>query len=223
MIKAMKTLKPLLLAALFIYAGSLLHAQDERVHPYMKAVSGQFDLQEGYVLTVDYIMDDVMNETSFEGEARIWMKGEAYRMEVEEYIIYYDGEKLWSQNTDLEEVYLSIPDPSDASYFQSVPISVIKSYQQDFRYVLKGTKPFKGRECAEIQLSPIDLGGPYSLLMVYVHAKTMELEGFLLKHKEGINYTLHIVDKQVKKDLGEEDFRFHREDYPETELIELIQ
>ena len=218
----MKILRCILLCALFICAGTMLRAQDERVHPFMNAVSGQIDMEEAYLLSVDYIMEDVMNETSFAGEAKIWMKGKAYRMEVEEYIIYYDGEKLWSQNTDLEEVYLSIPEPGDATYFQSVPISVIKSYQQDFRYLYKGTRPFMGSECAEIQLSPKDLGGPYSMLMVYIHPKTMKLMGFLLKHKEGINYTLHITEMQGNQDLDAEDFRFHQEDYPDTELIELI-
>ncbi len=200
-----------------------LEAQDERVHPYMKAVSEQFKMEKGYVLTVDYIREDIMNESSYEGTGKIWMKGKSYRMEVEEYILYYNGETLWSQNTDLEEVYVSIPDPENAGYFQAVPISVIKAYQQDFRYAYKGIRPFNGSDCAEIQLSPIDLNGPYSLLLMYVHPITMKLSGFVLKHKEGINYSLFITEKESDQKLNEENFRFCQEDYPETELIELIQ
>jgi len=209
--------------ALLASSGINLEAQDERVHPYMNAVSEQFSMEEGYVLTVDYIREDIMSESSYEGTGKIWMKGKSYRMEVEEYILYYDGETLWSQNTDLEEVYVSIPDPDDAGYFQSVPISVIKAYQQDFRYVYKGKRPFNGRECAEIQLSPIDLSGPYSMLLMYVHPSTMKLSGFVLKHKEGINYSLYITEKEGRQKLNADDFRFQQENYPETELIELIQ
>ncbi len=41
----------------------VVSAQDERVHPYMQAVSDQFEMDEGYVIQVDYIREDIMQET----------------------------------------------------------------------------------------------------------------------------------------------------------------
>jgi len=199
-----------------------LYAQDDRVGPYMKAVSDQFRMDEGYLVEMDYIRDDIMRETSAEGEGTIWMKGFRYKILVDEYIVYFDGEKLYSQNTDLEEVYVSIPDPDEPGYLQAVPIRAIKSYQQNFKYQYMGKKPFRGKERVEIQLYPKDLTGPYSMLKIFIHPQTIKLEAFILKHKEGINYTMILSSVQGNQNLGDETFRFDQEAYPNTEVIELL-
>jgi outer membrane lipoprotein-sorting protein len=200
-----------------------LLAQDERVHPYLQAVSEQFKMEEGYLIEMDYIRDDIMHETSAEGEGTIWMKGLKYKIIVDEYIVYFDGEKLYSQNTDAEEVYVSTPDPDEPGYLQAVPIKVIKSYQQDFKYQFIGQRPFRGKNRIEIQLYPKDLTGPYSMLKMFIHPQTMKLEAFVLKHKEGINYTMILSSVQGGQKLGDDIFRFDPETYPNTEVIELLE
>ena len=68
----------------------------------------------------------------------------------------------------------------------------------------------------------MDETGPYSMLKLYFHPTTMKLEGLLLKHKEGIHYTLAIKSAQTVNTLDENSFRFIREKYPNTEIIELM-
>lgn len=199
-----------------------LSAQDERVHPYMKGVSEQFKMNEGYEVSMDYIREDIMRETSYEGEGTIWMKGFKYKIEVEEYLVYFDGEKLYSQNTDTEEVYVSTPDPNAPGYLEAVPVRAIQAYQHDFKYQFMGELTFKGKTLAEIQLYPIDINGPYSMLKMFIHPHTLKLEAFVLKHKEGINYTMILTSVRDKQQLEDNTFRFDPERYPNTELIELL-
>ena len=198
------------------------YAQDERVHPYMQAVSDQFKMEEGYEIQMDYIREDIMQESSSEGDGSIWMKGLMYKMIVDEYIVYFDGVKLYSQNTDNEEVYVSTPDPEEPGYLQSVPIRAIKAYQQDFKYQLMGESNFMGKQRIEIQLYPLDLTGPYSMLKLYIHPSTMKLEAFVLKHKEGINYTMILTSTEGNQALDNSDFTFDQQAYPDTEIIELL-
>lgn len=200
----------------------LLSAQDERVHPYMQAVSEQFKTDEGYKIQVAYIRDDIMQETTMEGEGTIWMKGLMYKMIVDEYIVYFDGVKQYSQNTDAEEVYVSTPDPDDPGYLQSVPIRAIKAYQQDFKYQFLGEQNFKGKRRIEIQLYPLDITGPYSMLKLFINPSSMKLEAFLLKHKEGINYTMILTSVDGNQKEEDSFFSFDQQAYPNTELIELI-
>ena len=84
------------------------------------------------------------------------MKGLKYKIMVDEYIIYYNEDKLYSQNTETEEVYVSIPDPDQAGYLQAVPIKIIKAYEQDFNYMYIGSSPMQGKSLLEIQLYPKD-------------------------------------------------------------------
>ena len=199
-----------------------VNAQDDRVHPYMQAVSEQFNMEEGYEIQMDYIREDIMQESTGEGDGTIWMKGLMYKMIVDDYIVYFNGAKLYSQNTDTEEVYVSTPDPEDPGYLQSVPIRAIKAYQQDFKYQFMGEKNFMGKQRIEIQLYPLDLTGPYSMLKLYIQPSTMKLEAFVLKHKEGINYTMILTSVEGKQKLDDSTFTFDQQAYPDTEIIELL-
>jgi hypothetical protein len=188
----------------------------------MQAVSDQFKLDEGYEIQVDYIREDIMQESTYEGNGTIWMKGLKYKMIVDEYIVYFDGVKLYSQNTDTEEVYVSTPDPEDPAYLQSVPIRAIKAYQQDFKYQYIGERNFMGKQRVEIQLYPLDISGPYSMLKLYIHPVSMKLEAFVPKHKEGINYTMILTSVVGKQKLDDSTFAFDQQAYPDTEIIELL-
>lgn len=200
----------------------VLSAQDDRVHPYMTAINDQFKMDEGYEIQADYIREDIMQESKGEGSGTIWMKGLKYKMTVDEYIVYFDGEKLYSQNTDNEEVYVSTPDPEKPGYLQSVPIQALKAYQQDFKYQYMGEQNFMGKLRIEIQLYPLDITGPYSMLKLYIQPANMKLEAFVLKHKEGINYTMILSSVKGKQKLEDSTFRFDQEAYPNTEVIELL-
>jgi outer membrane lipoprotein-sorting protein len=197
--------------------------QDSKAEPYLQAVSEQFDMEEGYLIQMDYIREDIMRETSAEGEGTVWMRGLNYKIVVDEFIVYYDGEKLYSQNTENEEVYVSEPDPNQPGYLQAVPIRIIKSYEQDFKYMYIGTTPFQGKERVEIQLYPNDVSGPYSMLKMFINPHSLELEAFQLKHKEGIVYTMILSEITGNQTFDDSLFTFSSQLFPETEIIELLE
>jgi outer membrane lipoprotein-sorting protein len=197
--------------------------QDSRADKYLQSVSKQFDLNKAYVIQMDYVREDIMQETSAEGEGTIWMKGLKYKIVVDEYIVYYDEEKLYSQNTETEEVYVSVPEPDDPGYLQAVPIKIIKAYEQDFNYQFIGNASLMGKDLIEIQLYPKDISGPYSMLKMYVNPHTYELQATQLKHKEGILYTMLLSEIRVDPGIKESMFTFDPSAYPETEVIELIE
>jgi len=202
---------------------SLKGQQDPRADKYLQAVSDQFDMNSPYQIRMDYIREDLMQDTYAEGEGNIWMKGFKYKIVVDEYIVYYNGKKLYSQNTEMEEVYVSEPDPDEPGYLQAVPIRIIKSYAQDFKYQYKGLTSFKGKDRVEIQLYPKDISGPYSMMKMLIQPGSLRLDAIQLKHKEGILYTMVLSEKKELDSLDEKIFEFNPDDYPETEIIELIE
>ena len=197
--------------------------QDSRADKYLQSVSQQFDLNKAYVIKMDYVREDLMQETSAEGEGTIWMKGLKYKIEVDEYMVYYDEEKLYSQNTETEEVYVSVPEPDDPGYLQAVPIKIIKAYEQDFNYQFIGNTTLMGKELIEIQLYPKDISGPYSMLKMFVNPHSQKLQATQLKHKEGILYTMLLSEIREDRGMEESMFTFDPSAYPETEIIELIE
>ncbi len=214
--------KMMLLALLVIVTSASYAQQDSRADKYLQAVSDQFDLNKAYLIHMDYIREDMMQETSAEGEGMVWMKGTKYKITLDEYIVYYNGDKLYSQNTESEEVYVSVPDPDQPGYLQAVPIKIIKSYEQDFNYMFVGETSFLGKELIEIQLYPKERSGPYSMLKMFINPNSYKLEATQLKHKEGILYTMIISQIREDNTLQESIFRFDPTAYPNTEIIELV-
>jgi outer membrane lipoprotein-sorting protein len=212
-----------LLIMLSFVAFASYSQQDSRADKYLQSVSRQFDLNKAYVIQMDYIREDLMQETSAEGEGVIWMKGLKYKIMVDEYIVYYNEDKLYSQNTETEEVYVSVPDPDQAGYLQAVPIKIIKAYEQDFNYMYIGSSPMQGKSLIEIQLYPKDRSGPYSMLKMFVNPGSQKLEVMQLKHKEGILYTMILSEMKVDQTLKESIFDFDPSAFPNTEIIELIE
>ena len=185
---------------------SLPGQQDSQAERYLQAVSDQFDMNTPYAIKMDYIREDLMQDTYAEGAGLIWMKGLKYKIEVDEYIVYYNGKKLYSQNTETEEVYVSEPDPDQPGYLQAVPIRIIKSYALDFKYRYMGTTSFRGKDRVEIQLYPKDISGPYSMMKMFIQPTTLKLEAIQLKHKEGIQYTMVLTEKKEQPSLDEQTF-----------------
>jgi len=220
----MKKIRMLMcLAGLMGAAMTLFGQQDSQADRYLQAVSDQFDMNIPYVIRMDYIREDLMQDTYAEGAGVIWMKGLKYKIEVDEYIVYYNGKKLYSQNTETEEVYVSEPDPDQPGYLQAVPIRVIKSYALDFKYRYMGTTSFRGKDRVEIQLYPKDITGPYSMMKMFIHPTTLRLEAIQLKHKEGIQYTMVLTEKKEQPSMDEQTFEFDPSAYPNTEIIELVE
>ena len=210
-------------AILTLVTSALFGQQDSRAEKYLQTVSEQFDLDKAYVIQMDYIREDLMQETSAEGEGTIWMKGLKYKIVVDEYIVYYNAEKLYSQNTETEEVYVSVPEPDEPGYLQAVPIKIIKAYEQDFNYQYIGNTNLMGKNLLEIQLYPKDISGPYSMLKMFVNPVSHKLQATQLKHKEGILYTMLLSEIREDLSIGESLFEFDPSAYPDTEIIELIE
>jgi len=217
----MKYLFTVLLMVLL--AASVYSQQDPAAEPYLQKIAAQFSKDVCYEITMDYNRLDEMRDQLVEGEGTIQMKGDLYRIYMDEFIIYFDGEKQYSQNLDNEEVYVSIPDPGNRELLYTAPINILRSYKEDFKYQFMGVRNFMGKDRYEVQLYPKQPGGPYALLRLFMDIKTNELVAMQLRHKEGLLYTMTIKD--VKKDLSLPDsaFRFNPSEYPDTEVIEIIE
>jgi outer membrane lipoprotein-sorting protein len=220
----MKQFRNILLLTMLVLTTAAANAQqDSRANKYLQAVSEQFDLNKSYLIHMDYIREDLMQKTSVEGEGMVWMRGVKYKIMVDDYIVYYNGEKLYSQNTETEEVYVSVPDPKEPGYLQAVPIKIIKSYEQDFNYMYMGETSFLGKKLIEIQLYPKERSGPYSMLKMFINPSSQKLEATQLKHKEGILYSMILSEIKEDKTLEESTFEFDPSAFPNTEIIELVE
>jgi len=195
--------------------------QDPEAESYLNKIAS--DLDPGYTIEIDfnYLREDLQEKTNIEGEGTLYLYNDKYKLEMEEFIIYFDGEKQYSLNLDVEEVYISIPDPDDKEFMFSDPITLLRNYKDEFKYMYQGTSSILGIDATKIQLNPLELGGPYAVLDLYVSA-TKKLKAIQVRHKDGILYTM-IVKSFIKIDQpGDTFFQFSSTTYPNVDVIELV-
>ena len=201
---------------------SLSAQQDPAAEPYLDKISATLDPGHTVRIDFDYTREDLQSGSNVAGEGTLFLQDENYRIVFEEAMIWFDGETQYSLNKEVEEVYISKPDPDDKEFMFSDPIRLLRSYKEEFKYVLLGKGEIRSIECMILQLDPMELGGPYAVLKLFVNPVTRDLVALQVRHKEGILYTMVIteLDRVEKKD--EAFFRFNASDYPMVDVIELV-
>jgi len=199
-----------------------VQVQDPDAEPWLDKASQLFAAEQAMKIDFSYSREDLQTKEKVEGEGTLYMKKEKYRVEMDAYIIYFDGEKQYSQNTDAEEVYISKPDPDNMDNLFSDPVRLLKNYKTNFKYRIIGETRFNNRQVMEIQLYPIDISGPYALIKLYMNYNNDEPAGIFIRHKDGITYTM--IPGEISRNLDKTDqfFRFNPEEYKGFDVISLI-
>jgi hypothetical protein len=104
----------------------------------------------------------------------------------------------------------------------SDPIRLLRNYKETFKYRVMGEGEMDGTPVTEIQLYPEELGVPYALIKLYFATGSSDLQSIVIRHKEGIVYTMKVVEMDRLEDTGESFFRFNSDDYPNVDVIDLL-
>jgi len=215
-------MKTIFTLSLLLMAGILFGQKDAAAEGYLDRVAKELDPGHAIQIDFDYIREDLKAETSVEGSGTLVLMGEKYKIDLEEAVIWFDGEKQYSLNMEIEEVYISVPEPENKDFMFSDPIRLLRNYKEAFKYRAMGEVEVNGSPVTEIQLYPEELGGPYALIKIYFSTVTSELESIVIRHKEGILYTMEVAEMERMEDPGDDFFRFSNDDYPNVDVIDLL-
>lgn len=207
---------------LFFGSSVAIGQQDPEAEPYLNKIAKDLDPGSSLELRFDYIREDLQTKTTVEGEGSIFLSGDRYKIVMEGFIIFFDGEKQFSLNLENEEVYVSIPDPEDKEFMFADPIRLLRTYKEEFKYRVVGEASFQGISSTEIQLYPLELGGPYALLKLFIVPGNNTLKAIQVRHKEGILYSMILTAFNHIDPLNLSFFQFSETEYPNVDVIELV-
>lgn len=196
--------------------------QDPAAVPYLERISQKLDPGKTIRIDFDYTREDLQAGSEVNGEGTLFLLGQKYRIEIEDAIIWFDGNKQYSLNKEVEEVYVRKPDPDNKEFMFSDPIRLLRSYHEEFKYMLLGEGDIRGIHCVILQLDPLELGGPYAVLKLFVRPENKELIAIQVRHKEGILYTMIVTEFDQEEDMPGSFFRFSEEEWPMVDVIELV-
>ncbi len=173
-------------------------------------------IQASYKLTVE----DRKESTSSSSEGKIRIKGDKYRLDAPESVIYFDGKTMWTHNEDINEVIITEPDMEDED-FLSNPAKILTWYNRDFKYRYLNQVKSDGQDMHEIDLFPNNLEQPYSRIKVRIAVKDML--PYLIKSvgKDGIDYSIQLYDYITDKELNDDIFTFDPARFRKVEIVDM--
>lgn len=218
----MKT-RYIFLLVLFVASTSIWAQNDPEAEPFLDKISEDLDPGHSLKIEFDYTREDLQTKSNVEGEGTLYLLGDKYKLEMEGFVIFYDGNKQYSLNLEVEEVYISVPDPDNKEFMFSDPITLLRTYKEEFKYRIMGEMNIRGINSTEIQLYPKELGGPYALIKLYIEPEKRELKAIQVRHKKGILYSMYVREFNNIKMLENSFFQFSDTKYPNVDVIELVQ
>ena len=170
-----------------------------------------------FSFTINDLSDN--SEANFKGS--FLLKGEMYKVLMDDMEIYYDGETLWNYIIEAGEVNILTPpeEPDPDSYFEN-PVRFFTIYEKDYFYKYIGEETLEGKDLHVIDLYPKDLKRSFTRIRLIISQKKLELYSAKLFGKNKIQYTLKILNF-VSKDIPDEAFVFDPASHPDVDIIDL--
>jgi outer membrane lipoprotein-sorting protein len=177
--------------------------------------------------TITNLQDDG-TETKHDG--KLWVKNNKYKLEANDYVIYFDGSKTYQYLPEVKEVNISKPDPDDNNEeFQLLnPQTWFNISSKSFKTNLVKESTQNNRTVYEINLYPVHIkGAKYSRIHVKVEKTTLQmvyLKVFMKDELESevLHYALSFKPYNIPQNaLPDQFFIFNKAEHPDVEVIDL--
>ncbi len=172
-------------------------------------------IEANFTFTVNNLQ--TQETESFDGS--ILIKGEKFKIDLMDLISYNNGETLWMFIKELNEVTVSDPDIIEEETLN--PANIFSIYKEGFKYMHAGTTSFKGKTADIIDLFPEDRNQPFTRIKLYVYKDDLHFAKLEQIGKDGINYTIDILQMKVNVPADDNVFNFDPKQYPGIEIIDL--
>ena len=210
-----------LFSTFIISAQDPANTQDPKADPYLSTISKLFNTNNPYQVEFKYEIYSAMEDAKVADYGTIIIQEDKYKLKTEDSEVYFNGQYLWSYNRINEEVYQSEPAENSEDQIFSDPFRLLANYKDFFKYRLLGSKNIDGLKLIEIDLYPVDLETPYSIIKLLVISTGESLYSIKVKQKNGIDLTIYITDIIQNIKISDSVFSWDESAFPNVLLIEM--
>lgn len=143
----------------------------------------------------------------------LYLKDDAYRLEMETQTIICDGETNWIYLQDDEEVNITEIDDEEN---ELNPSKIFTIYENGYKYkfVREDGKNY------HIDLFPEE-SGPFTKVELFINKSKMQISSFTMIDKQGSHFKYVIDSFVTNKEMNNDFFVFKTSNYPNVDVIDL--
>lgn len=152
-------------------------------------------------------------------QGTIRLKGQKFKLEVEDMTTWFDGSNQWVYLKSNKEVNVS--NPTEEELLTINPINVFQLYKHGYGCSYKGTGTSGGLSVHNIQLVPKDKYSQVSGIRVAFDKSSLRPVTIEITNKDKSGTTVSITSYQGGNAFADHLFAFPAKEYPNTQVIDL--
>lgn len=172
----------------------------------------------------DCVYENLAEEKSENYNGTLLLKGNRFRIDVDQTITYCDGKTRWAYLTESNEVTISpiesTNDDAPEDKFMSDPMSLYTFYRNGFKYMMGDIEEIDGKTMQIVELAPENIKKPYFKIK-YWFTPNNNLYQIKCFQKDGTRFTLTLTKFQTNQKIDDAALNFDAKKFPGVEIIDM--
>lgn len=212
-------MKKLVFGAILIFLGTASFAQyDPKALESLEAMSKKYKAIPSFEASLTSSLTNEAEGVNDEFKGKITVKGDKFKLSLDEQEIYNNGTTVWTYLPAAKEVNIDNYDPSSDDIN---PTKIFDMYKKGFKYLHLGEKTENGVVLEEIDLVPEKKDAQYFKIKMFIVKKDKSIANWTMFDRSGnkFKYTITKFTPNVK--VEDTFFTFDVKKYPGIEVIDL--
>ena len=192
-------------------------SQDEKSNEILQQLSIHTKSYENINVDFDFNFKNITQEINEKQKGNIKIKGNEFRLELDQQIIISDDTTQWVYLKESNELQIMEYDSLDEMIS---PNKLFTIYEEGYKNNYVELKNENGLSLHIIDLFPIE-SNSFQKIQLQINSEKIQLHNIILFDKNGGSFTYLITKFNVDTDLDPNLFKFNKEDYPEIQIIDL--
>lgn len=173
-------------------------------------------LQSGDGIQMHYEVSEVtQNETEALSEGTVYMKGKLYRVESDDFMVFFDGKDQWIYRPDDQELMIQAPDTTNLD--ENNPVSMLTRYKTGFKFDVKEeTENF-----VVVNMIAQDQYSPYIMVTVKLNKVKKEFVSLQMLMRDENAIRINLTYDETHKKYAASFFNFAALGLPVKETVDL--
>jgi outer membrane lipoprotein carrier protein len=213
--------KNFLITALILAMSNIVLAQqDPKARGILDAMSSKYKSISSFQADLSYTMTNLTEGIDEQYKGTIAVKGDMYRLMMQDQEIYNDGSTVWTFLPNLDEPEVTI-DNNNPEGGDITPSSIFNIYKEGYKYLYLNTTDVGGKTYDVVDLVPNDKDAQYFKVRIEIGSQDRLLRTFTLFDREGSEYTYLITNFKSDVNLPDNYFRFDTSKLTEDQIIDI--
>jgi len=211
--------------SLFFFLFCAYGQDDARSKKIIDDMTAKFKTYPSVSLSFSAITTHWQNQPETEQVGKLWLKSNKYKLELPDFVIFFDGSKIYQYLPAVKEVNVTKPDPDeDDENFQLLnPQSYFNLSSKSFKSNLVKESTINNRIVFEIDLYPINIKTTnFSRIRVMIEKSTLQLVHLNAIMTDGTQHALSFKPYEIPlTELRDSFFTFNKSEHPGVEVFDL--